>query len=92
MATVGAAAALKSVPVLSAASQVSPEGLWAAYLAAVYVANAASFSWKMQKSAGGASGQTGFLFQQAYEAQNVADQAYLAWSAALKAANPGVRG
>ena len=46
----------------------------------------------MQRSAGGASGQTGFLFQTAYEAQNAADLAYQAWSAALQAANPGARG
>jgi hypothetical protein len=92
MATVNAAARLTAVPVLTSASRVSPDGLWAAYLAAVDIANQASFAWRMQRSAGGASGQTGFLFQAAYEAQNTADQAYTAWSAALQADSPGVTG
>lgn len=92
MPTANAAVALAADPSLAVTGQADQSGLWATYLTAANDAIQKAQTWRMMKSAAGASGQTGFLFQQAYEAQNAADQAYQAWQAAVRAANPGARG
>jgi hypothetical protein len=86
--------ALAAFPSLAVSAQasVNPELLWERYMLAAGTARAAEFSWRMQRSAGGASGQTGFLFQAFYEADAAAGQAYETWRAAYRSVNPGARG
>lgn len=92
--TVHGEASLAAIPTLTAGAQ-SAAGLdllWSAYLSAAQRASQDAQTWRMMRSAAGASGQTGFLYQAAYQSQNDADAAYQVWQAVYRLANPGARG
>ena len=68
------------------------ELLWERYISASVLSAQKAQTWRMMRSAAGASGQTGFLYQEAYEAEQAADQAYITWQAASREVFPGVPG
>ncbi|SRR5579859_7370575 len=89
-----ASASLASAPVLLAvaAAGVSLASLWNAYQAAQAQASAAWAEWKMMRSVAATDGTAGFIYGKAYEAQQLADAAYKAYTDALEHVFPGARG
>lgn len=88
MPVVTGSAALSGAPALRAAAD-TPDGLWAIYAAAQQVAVAKAEQWRMMRQAGGTDGSAGFLYGQAYEAEQAADKAYEDWrKAQLQAFGP----
>jgi hypothetical protein len=87
-------AALSGEPALLTSATAGPdlEALWAAYLAAKYVADQKLSNYKMMRQAGGTDGSAGFLYAQAYDAERDADLAYAAFQAGQRRVYAGAPG
>jgi hypothetical protein len=92
MTEVLAGAALSAAGLLTAGADPGLESLWDAYSRAAICAADTWASWRMMRAISATDGTAGFLYGKAYAAQQVADAAHLAYTAAQKAAFPGVRG
>ena len=92
MTEVLAGAALSAGCLLAADAGTSLEALWAAYSRAAICAADAWASWRMMRAISATDGTSGFLYGQAYAAQQAADAAHLAYTTAQKAAFPGISG
>jgi hypothetical protein len=88
------AVAFSAEPTLAVGAVAGPdlEALWAAYQRAALTASSKWEQWRMMRQAGGTDGSAGFLYGQAYEAENAKDIAYAACLAARKRAFPGAGG
>lgn len=92
--TAVARASLGSAAVLAvdATAGISLPVLWAEYQAARQHAAQAWANWRMMRSVAATDGTAGFIYGQAYEAEQAADAAYAAYIAAQERVYPGARG
>lgn len=92
--TAVARASLGSAAVLAvnATAGISLPVLWADYQAARQRAAQAWANWRMMRSVAATDGTAGFIYGQAYEAEQAADAAYAAYIAAQERVYPGARG